>query len=47
MKYTANQLAQIRMGKEAEGGMVAVQAGQKPPWAAKEMVLPSGTIAIS
>ena len=47
MKYTADQLAQIRMGKEAEDGMVAIQAGQKPPWALKELQLPSGAVAIS
>jgi len=40
MVYTAGQLAQIRMGKEAEAGMIAVQAGQKPPWAEKELVFP-------
>lgn len=38
--YTADQLAQIRMTEESKAGMVAVQAGKKPPWAANPMAFP-------
>ena len=32
--FTAEQLAAVRMSDESTGGMIAVQAGKKPPWAA-------------
>ena len=35
MEFTANQLAEIRMGTESTDGMAAVQKGAKPAWAAK------------
>ena len=38
--YTAGELARVRMSDECAAGMVAVQAGQKPPWAASEVTLP-------
>ena len=31
--YTAEQLAMVRMSEESTGGMIAVQAGKKAPWA--------------
>jgi methylglutaconyl-CoA hydratase len=38
--YTADQLAKVRMSEESTGGMSAVQAGKKPPWAASPMKFP-------
>ena len=38
--YTADQLAQVRMSEESTGGMIAVQAGKKPPWATSPMKFP-------
>ena len=39
-KYTANQLALVRATEESAGGMVAVQAGKKPPWASSPLTFP-------
>jgi methylglutaconyl-CoA hydratase len=38
--YTAKQLAEVRSSDESVGGMAAVQAGQKPPWAASPLTFP-------
>ena len=38
--YTADQLAKVRMSEESTGGMAAVQAGKKPPWALSPMPFP-------
>jgi len=40
MEYTAGQLAKVRKSDESAGGMVAVQAGKKPPWASKPLDFP-------
>ena len=40
MDYTAGELAKIRMGEEATGGMIAVQAGKKAPWAEHKVTFP-------
>ena len=39
--YTADQLAKVRMSEESTGGMIAVQAGKKPPWASQPMKYPT------
>lgn len=38
--YTADQLAKVRMTDECDGGMKAVQAGAKPPWALEKIDMP-------
>jgi len=38
--YTADQLSQVRMSEESAGGMIAVQAGKKAPWAAAPIKFP-------
>ena len=42
MEYTAGQLAEVRMSEESTGGMIAVQAGKKAPWAAAQQLHPPG-----
>ena len=42
MAYTAGQLTEIRMSEESTGGMIAVQAGKKAPWAATPIKFPTG-----
>jgi len=40
MAYTANQLAMVRVTEECASGMIAVQAGKKPPWSETPLVYP-------
>jgi len=40
-RYTADQLAKVRMSEESTGGMIAVQAGKKPPWATAPLKFPT------
>lgn len=41
MQYTADQLTKVRMSEESTGGMAAVQAGKKAPWAQAPVKLPT------